>query len=77
MAFTNQTYAGDQNGELKLLVIKGDNYIRSIKVNSSTTDYVGAGGDTYATAADLNQFKANRAYEKYGQKTIAFDYKEF
>lgn len=71
MAFTNQTYAGDQNGELKLLVVKGDNYIRSIKVDSTTSEYAAAGGDTYATAAELNQFKANRAYEKYGQRSIS------
>ena len=71
MAFTNQTYAGDQNGELKLLVVKGDNYVRSIKVDSTTSEDVDAGGDTYATAAELNQFKANRAYEKYGQRSIS------
>ena len=62
MAFTNQPYAGDQNGEENFSYSKVI-IIRSIKVDS-TTEYVAAGGDTFATAAELNQFKANRAYLK-------------
>ena len=71
MSFTSQPYAGDQNGERKLLVIKGADFISGIKVDSTTTEYVAAGGDTFATAAELNQFKANRAYLKYAQSSMS------
>ena len=61
MSFTKQPYAGDSNGENVLLVMKktpvGANFIRAVKSNMSTQDYVTAGGDTFATAAELVPFK--------------------
>ena len=71
MSFTNQPYAGDQNGELTLLVFRGDNFICGITPSATTSDYVAAGGDTLATAAELNPFKANRAYLKYAQNSMS------
>ena len=74
MSFTNQKYAGDSNGENVLLVMKktpiGADFIRMTKTNETTTEYVASGGDTFATAAELTQFKANRSYLAYAQRDI-------
>ena len=71
MTFTNQRYIGDQNGERVLLVQNGVNFFRGISLGSSTGEYVGAGGATFATAAELNQFKANIAYLNYVQHSVS------
>ena len=75
MSFTKQPYAGDSNGENVLLVMKktpvGANFIRAVKSNMSTQDYVTAGGDTFATAAELVPFKANRSYVAYARRDVA------
>jgi len=68
MAFTHQPYSGDKNGDLDLLVCKNGNYITSIGLTSSvslTQEYVAAGGETFATEAELLPFKANKAFLNY------------
>ena len=78
MSFTKQPY-GDSNGENVLLVMKktpvGANFIRAA-ANMSTQDYVTAGGDTLATAAELAPFKANRSYLAYARRECFFDCKQ-
>jgi hypothetical protein len=71
MTFTNQQYNGDSNGKQTLLVIKGGNFVGSAATTSTTTEYVSAGGDTFGTAAELTQFRANVAYLNYVQNAVS------
>ena len=73
MAFTKQPYAGDSNGDLasrheKKPVLQT---LFGLTSNMSTQDYVTAGGETYATAAELVPFKANRSYVAYARRDVA------
>ena len=71
MTFTHQPYSGDKNGELRILVFdENKNFIRDIGSASTTQEYVGAGGQTFATLAELSPFKANLAFLKYPQTSI-------
>ena len=71
MTFTNQKYNGDSNGKQTLLVFKSGNFVGSAATTSTTQEYVAAGGDTFATAAELTPFRANVAYLNYAQNAVS------
>tara|TARA_R100001510_G_C7650466_1_gene207982 strand:- start:1588 stop:2646 length:1059 start_codon:yes stop_codon:yes gene_type:complete len=69
MTFTHRPYRGDIAGELTLLVYNDGKFIRETGIDATTSEYVSAGGSTFASLTDLNPFKANIAYLNYTQTT--------
>jgi len=70
MTFTHQPYSGDKNGDLSLLVFNNGNLITITNTASTTQEYVSAGGNTFATLAELNPFKANDAFLNYIKESV-------
>jgi len=44
------------------------NFLTAISINSTTGDYVAAGGSTYGSTLDLNQFIGNNAYLNFSKR---------
>ena len=64
-SFTSITYSGDISGQLVRLVFNNGVYKGFVDTTSTTSGYVTAGGNTFATAADLTKFNANIAFTNY------------
>ena len=62
-SFTSITYSGDLSGQLVKLVFNDGNFVGYANPTASTSDYVSAGGNTFADT--VQQFNANVAFTNY------------